>query len=137
MKEAFRLSMGSGFARVISMLPKKKRLKLFLKRLGAASPARSGEEALELLARTLNAVENEFSGTPYMPENWKTDGRMYPPQGDSLVRCPEGPSLQKYRSKGHYNYIGRNGSIRIETLDAEILVDKRGADGRRAFDLDN
>jgi hypothetical protein len=44
--------------------------------------------------------------------------------------------LRKYRNKGHYNFIGLNGSIRIETLDAQILLDKRGEDGRKTDELD-
>lgn len=53
---------------------------------------------------------------------------MYPPQEDSRVRNPERPSLRKYRNKGHYVFIGLNGSIRIETLNAEILLNKPGQD---------
>jgi hypothetical protein len=111
-------------------------MNIFLERLAAANPARSADQALALLAQYLNEVEDEFSGFPYRPERWRTDGRMYPPQEDSRVRCPELPSIRKYRSKGHYDFVGVNGSIRIETLDAEILLDKRGADGRKAHELD-
>jgi hypothetical protein len=115
---------------------KAQRLKIFLKRLAVAKPAGSADEALALLAENLNAVEDEFSKVLYRPERWRTDGRMYPPQEDSRVKCPERPSLRKYRNKGHYLFIGLNGSIRIETLDAEIVLDKRGRDGRKAHDLD-
>jgi hypothetical protein len=118
------------------VLSKTERTKIFLERLAAERPAGSANQALALLAEVLNAVENEFSGVPYRPEHWKTDGRMYPPQEDSRVRCPERPSLRKYRNKGHYNFIGLNGSIRIETLDAQILLDKRGEDGRKTDELD-
>ena len=118
------------------MLSKAKRLQKFLQRLQAAPPAISADEAFGLLVATLNAVEDESSGVPNRPELWKTDGLMYPPQEDSRLKCPERPSLRKYRNKGHYNFIGLNGSIRIETLDAEILLDKRGADGRNAYELD-
>lgn len=118
------------------MISKAKRLQEFLKRLQAAPPANSTAEAINLLAQTLNVVEDEFSGVPYRPQNWRADGRMYPPQEDSRVKFPERPSLRKYRSKGHYDYIGLNGSIRIETLEAEILLDKPGQDGRKTHDLD-
>ena len=53
---------------------------------------------------------------------------------DSCVKFPERPSLRKYRNKGHYNYIGLNGSIRIETLEGEVLLDKPGQDGRKTRD---
>ena len=108
----------------------------FFRRLQAAPPANSSEDAFDLLTQTLNAVEDEFSGVPYRPENWRTDGRMYPPQEDSRVKLLERPSVRKYRSKGHYDYIGLNGSIRIETLEGEVLVDKPGRDGQKTHDLD-
>jgi hypothetical protein len=118
------------------MLPKQKRLRIFLERLEAHLPARSADEALELLIKILNAVEDEFSDVPSRPENWESDGRLYPPKEDSRVRFPERPSLWKYRSKGHYNFIGHNGSIRIETLDGKTLLDKAGRDGRKTHELD-
>ncbi|HEV2331061.1 MAG TPA: hypothetical protein VGY56_19945 [Verrucomicrobiae bacterium] len=117
------------------MSSKAKRLQEFLDRLEAAPPASSADEAFGLIVSTLNAVEDELSGVPFRPENWRNDGRLYPPQEDARVKYPEHPSLRKYRSKGHYNYIGLNGSIRIETLEAEILLDKPGRDGRRTGDL--
>ena len=97
---------------------------------------RSAEDALDLLAKILNAVEDELSGVPFRPENWMSDGRLYPPQADARVRCPERPSLRKYRNKGHYNFIGRNGSIRIETLAGRVLLNKPGQDGRTTHELD-
>jgi hypothetical protein len=118
------------------MLSKVKRLQEFFKRLDAAPPASSADAAFDLLAETLNTIEDEFSGVPFRPENWETDGRMYPPKEDSRIKCPERPSLRKYRNKRHYNYIGHNGSIRIETLDAKILLDKSGQDGRKTHELD-
>jgi hypothetical protein len=118
------------------MLSKVKRLEELLKRLDAAPPAKSGDAAFDLLAETLNAIEDEFSGVPFRPENWETDGRLYPPKEDSRVKYPERSSLRKYRNKGHYNYLGRNGSIRIETLDGKILLDKPGQDGRKTHELD-
>jgi len=118
------------------MLSKAKRLQLFLERLKAAPPVESADAALQLLATILTAVEDEFSGVAGRPELWKTDGRMYPPQADSRVKCPGQASLRKYRSKGHYDIIGLNGSIRIETLDAKIILDKPGRDGRKTDELD-
>src|SRR5437867_8451724 len=116
-------------------LPKKERLRMFLERLEAAPPANSADEALDLLAKALAAVEDEFSGTPNRPERWRTDGRLYPPQEDSRVKYPERPSLRRYRTKGNYIFIGLNGSVRIETLEGEVLLDKPGRDMRKAHDL--
>lgn len=118
------------------MVTKAKRLKEFIKRLREAPAANVVATAFDLLSQTLNAVEDELSEVPFRPENWRTDGRMYPPKEDSRVKCPERPSLKKYRNKGHYDYFGSNGSIRIETLGGDVLLDKPGQDGRKTHELD-
>ena len=118
------------------VLPKKRRFEIFLERLEAAPAANGAHEGFNLLARTLNAVEDEFSGTPNNPERWRTDGRLYPPQKDSRIKYPEPGALRKYRTRGNYIFIGLNGSIRIETLEGEVLMDKRGQDMRKVQDLE-
>ena len=118
------------------MLPKNKRLKLFFERLQAAPPASSVDEALDLLARTLNAVEDEHSGVEYHPTPWKDDGRMYPPQEENRRTVPDRPSLRRYRSAKHNTFIGLNGSIRIQDLAGKVLLDKPGRDGRKTHGLD-
>jgi hypothetical protein len=60
---------------------KAKRLQEFLRRLETAPATSSADEALGLIVRILNAVEDEFSGVPFQPENWRTDG--YPSNGMS------------------------------------------------------
>ena len=102
-----------------------------------AKCAASAEEALSLLASTLNTVEDEFSGIPPRPQSWQ-DGRMYPPQEDNRYRVSGCPSLCRYRSREHNTFIGLNGSVRIETCGAKpgIVLDKPGADGRKTHDLD-
>ena len=72
---------------------------MFFERLEAAPPASSADEALDLLAKTLNAVEDEHSGVEYNPDAWKDDGRMYPPKEDNRRAVPDRPSLRRYRSK--------------------------------------
>jgi hypothetical protein len=120
------------------MRSKKQRFEIFLNRLNAAKAAASADEALQLLATILNAVEDEFSSIPYNPELWQGDGRMYPPQEDNRRQVPGHPSLRRYRSAQHNTFIGSNGSIRIETCASkpEILLDKPGSDGRKTGDLD-
>ena len=118
------------------MLSKKERLKLFLKQLEVGPPAASADEALELLARTLNEVENKHSGVEPNPDAWKDDGRMYPPKEDNRRAVPDRPSLRRYRSAKHNTYIGSNGSIRIETLTGEVLLDKPGENGLKTHVLD-
>jgi hypothetical protein len=109
---------------------------LFIERLDASDEASSADEAVSLLNRILNAVEDEFSGVPRNPLLWKSDGRMYPLQEDSRRSVQGGPSLRRYRSVGHQTFIGTNGSIRIETLDGNVLLDKPGSDRQRTHDLD-
>ena len=55
------------------------RLQLFYERLQAAAAASTRDESYALLCVTLNAVEDEHSGVPNNPDNWQTDGRLYPP----------------------------------------------------------
>jgi hypothetical protein len=118
------------------VLSKGKRLKVFLEKLEAASPAISADEALALLAKTLNEVEDEHSGVEYNPDAWKDDGRMYPPREDNRREVSDRPSLRRYRSAKHNTFIGLNGSIRIQDLDGKVMLDKPGQDGRKTHDLD-
>jgi hypothetical protein len=109
---------------------------MFLRRLKAAAAASSAEEALALLGRILNGVEEEHSGVEDKPRSWKDDGRMYPPQEDNRRNVPNHPELRRYRSARHNTFIGRNGAIRIQDLDGKVLLDKPGRDGRKAHEID-
>jgi hypothetical protein len=113
---------------------RKERLKIFLARLEASSPASNADDALKLLSTILNAVEDEFSGIPFNPESWIDDGRMYPPT-EKNRRAEANPSLRRYRSARHNTYVGVNGSIRIEEVEGVVCVDKAGLDGRRTIEL--
>lgn len=115
------------------MISKAKRLQIFLQRLQAATPASSADEAFDVLAKTLTAVEDEFSDLPCSPQN---EGRMYPPQEDNRHEVPGRPSLCRYRSAQHNTFFGLNGAIRIETASGKVILDKLGHDGRKADDID-
>jgi hypothetical protein len=108
---------------------------MFFEQLEAAPPASSADEALALVAKILNEVEDEHSGVEYNPDAWKDDGRMYPPKEDNCREVPERPALRRYRSAKHNSFIGLNGSIRIQDLEGKVLVDKPGHDGRKTHDL--
>jgi hypothetical protein len=77
---------------------------------------------MDLLASTLNAVEDEFTNIPFDPSKWETDGRMYPPQPDSLRQVDGHPELRKYRNRNHYTIIGDDGSIQIEKGGQCLLI---------------
>lgn len=110
------------------MTSKAERVAEFLKRLEAAPPAKSSDEAYALVANTLNGVENELTSIPYDPERWMDDGRMYPPQADSARESPL-PDVVRYRSKAHNTLIHVSGAIRIETVGGQCLLNKPGHNG--------
>ena len=111
------------------MLTKAERLLEVIRRLEAASPASSADEAFELMASILNAVEDELTGIPYAPDNWRSDGRMYPPQDDAKREVPEMPGWTRYRNRAHVTLIGPNGEIRIDEVSGKCLLNKPGPHG--------
>lgn len=108
------------------MTSKAERVEEFLRRLAAAPAATSAEEAIELLASTLNGVEDEFTTIPYVPAKWMTDGRMYPPQPDSARPVPGRPDLVRYRNRAHNTVVGTDGSIEISEVGGKCLLSKPG-----------
>jgi hypothetical protein len=111
------------------------RFQEFLRRLAEAPPASSYVTAYDLIASTLNGVEDELSEISYAPSQWRTDGRMYPPLEDNIHRVQNRPDVRLLRSKGHLTYIRENGAFEIRIRNAplgidEIEIAKPGADGR-------
>jgi hypothetical protein len=124
---------------VESPLPKRVRFAEFLRRLGAAPGAASFEAAYAELCRLLNAVEDELTTIPFAPERWQTDGRLYPPQPDSMRDMAGWPQVVRFRSRRHNTFIGANGSIEIRAAshdwrDGEVLFTRPGADGKGVWD---
>ena len=105
-------------------------------RLKQAAAAASHDEAFALLAMTLDGVENEMSCAPNEPANWRTNGRLFPPQLDSArlqLRNSSGEAVAiPYRhNPPHRTVIGINGAMMIEnTATGVVLFDKAGKDGR-------
>jgi hypothetical protein len=109
---------------------KAERFAEFLRRLGAAAPASTFDEAFRQLSDILNAVEDDMTSIPYDPDNWQNDGRMYPPQLDNLRSVPGRSDVRRFRSKAHNTLIGDNGAIEIRDLSGHLIFSKPGADGR-------
>lgn len=110
---------------------KRHRLEEFVRRLSALPAASSHDGALYQIETTLNQVEDELSGVPFDPANWRTDGRMYPPQEDSAADVGGFPEVTSYRSRKHETFVAQNGALEIRDLQAnEILLHKPGADGK-------
>lgn len=115
--------------------PKSERLKEFKNRVEQAPSCGSFDEGRSLVTKTLNDVEDEMSDTPYDPAEWEHDGRMYPPQEDSIRLVESHPEVKRLRSLFHNTFIRTNGSIRIEDLrNRQVFLDKPGNDGRKVFD---
>jgi len=121
-------------------LSKGERLAIFFRRLQEEEPAASLNEALELLGHTLNAVEDEFSGVPYNPEEPGTDGRMYPPNERFRYTKWERPGIFCYRQVAHATFIANNGAVAIHLRTGSelgrILFEKPGKDGKKVSDYD-
>jgi hypothetical protein len=110
---------------------RQERLQVFFAQLGAAPAAASFEEAYQQLTDVLNAVEDELTDVPYDPDSWQFDGRLYPPQMDSLREVPEHPEIKRFRAREHNVFISDWGAIEIRAVrGAIVLFAKPGADGR-------
>jgi hypothetical protein len=108
-------------------ISKRIRVVAFIERLATAPPAGSDADAIVLVAKTLNDVEDEMTSIPYNPGTWEFDGRMYPPQPDSARDA--GYGLTRYRSKGHNTLIHSSGAIRLTTTGGICLLNKAAKNG--------
>jgi hypothetical protein len=82
--------------------PRHERLVIYFERLLAAEPADTYEAALGLICRTLDEVEDEFSGEPNEPDRWRELDRMFPPQADSVFANKPRVGVATAVSRGHY-----------------------------------
>lgn len=103
----------------------RERLRVVYERLDAAAPARTADQALELLSRTLAAVEDELSGVPQEADpGYDTKGRMYPPAPRYITRHPDGSLTAK--QKRHIVFCGADGSIQVRLKTGEVEFAKPG-----------
>ena len=118
-----------------SIPPQSARLQEFFARLGSCRPFTSFEEAYEGLVSTLEAVEDELTGIPNNPQNWKTDGRLYPPQRDNWFEVREHSGITRMRTKAHNVFVASNGAIEIRTVKTDqVVFSKAGSDGRKVWE---
>ena len=117
--------------------PKSERFAVFLELLRSAPTAKTFDEAYEQLRTILNEVEDTLTSIPYDPDRWQTDGRMYPPQPDSVRDVPDRPTIKRFRSRAHNTLIGENGSIEIQLTapTCKVIFTKSGVDGREVSQL--
>jgi len=100
------------------VMTKGERLGLFSRRLLDAPGASNADDAFKLLGRTMDDVEDAFSGVARARNpGLKYDGRMYPPRADFTTRLPNG-GLEAI-TKGNVVRIGPDGSIRLYLRNAD------------------
>lgn len=92
---------------------------------------------MKLLSFTvkLNSVEDEYSGVPYNPQSFLSDGRLYPPQLDNAHAVDGFPDVTRYRSTGHNTFIANNGAIEVKIVATnEVQFVKNGANGKGVWE---
>ena len=95
-------------------MTKQQRLEEYYNRLRGQQPSTNAQRALDRLEQTLIEVEDDLSGIPRSdppPPRNTTDGRMYPPLDDSIIRNTDGSISAT--TKRHDIEIGNDGSITI------------------------
>jgi hypothetical protein len=102
------------------------RLAEFFQRLVAAPPAATADEAMALVCRLIEAVEDELCPFPRTePPPLDFTGRMYAPQADRMTRQPDGSLTASTRR--HRIICGRDGAITIVHMaDKSVVFTKPG-----------
>ncbi|QNK67635.1 hemagglutinin repeat-containing protein [Variovorax sp. PAMC26660] len=97
------------------------RIALYYKSLEGAPAATNAKEAFNLIANTLNAVENAYSGVPAEANpGLAYKGRMYPPRPDYTTTNPDGSLTAT--TKGNKIDMAVDGTITIYKLNADRTV---------------
>jgi len=103
-----------------------KRLAVFFQRLEAAPAASTAGEAMSLVCRLMEQVEDELCSLPREePPPLRFTGRMYAPRPDRMRSLEDGGLVADARH--HRIYRRPDGAIRIELVPAGItLLTKEG-----------
>jgi hypothetical protein len=102
------------------------RLDLFYRRLRAAPAAAGADEAMSLVCKMIEEVENEFCPLPpEEPPPLRFTGRMYAPRSDRIRRLPGGGLVASTRLQRIY--CGPDGAISIvQVADRKSILHKPG-----------
>lgn len=96
------------------------RLEVFYTRLRAAPACATAQEALALLCRLIEEVEDEFCSVPRQhPPPLSITGRMYAPHSDHVFPSPDGAIRAETRR--HTMHLSPEGAIRIARFDSNDL----------------
>ncbi|HEY0018905.1 MAG TPA: hypothetical protein VGC13_21570 [Longimicrobium sp.] len=116
--------------------PKQHRLQEIYRRLTQAPAAGTFDEMRAQLADVINAVEDQLTGIPYDPANWRNDGRIYPVYDDNVFDVAGHPRVTLLRARKNLVYIGDNGSAEIRDASGDVTFRKPGRDGLGVWELD-
>lgn len=108
------------------VLSKSERLKIFAEKLNVAPGAKNVDEAIGLINKTLDEVEDTYSGVKKakgIPD--RDDGRMYGILDDKYVTKHADGSVTA-NTKGNKIEIAKDGSFKILSKDgSKVLIDKK------------
>jgi hypothetical protein len=98
------------------------RLEVFYRRLKTAPPAANADEAMNLVCRLIEEVEDEFCPVPREepPPFLRFTGRMYAPQKDRIFLLEDGGLLAEARH--HRIFCRTDGGIQIENASEDRIV---------------
>ena len=117
------------------MPSRNERLEEFFRRMLEAPASSSFDEAYQKFCSTLDQVEDELTGLPNEPSQWKTIPRNFPPQKDRMSSI-QGSDVKRFENRRHRTYIAPNGAIEVRTIGSVVAhLSIAGSDGRTVCDL--
>ncbi len=125
-QDAYRFLKGVDRGVTKGVLSKSDRLKLFNQALADAPMAKNADEALKLVNRTMDKIEDAYSGVVAKANpGLKYEGRMYGPRSDYTTRLSDG-GLEAI-TKGNIIRMSPNGGIQF------FLKNSDGSAGKMVF----
>lgn len=116
-------------------LPRSERIGLYLRLIEDIPHGSSCEETKEFADTVLDTIEDEFSGVPPAPSEYRTHDRLYPAQADARRPSPD-ERVAIFRHKAHLSHFGANGAILVSDVPNKACVAQRcGSDGLTIGDL--